>query len=242
MDEAQLKSDERARAAAITAAMSAQSQRQNQNRASIPGISESLPNPARKSLYYAGFFVLAVAAHVLGYLLYANYVAKNEPPATAPVDTVVLQPAPPPQPLPPSSTQPSPQVVQPVIVQTPPPKNNYVTTTRPSSPAPTPALRQDPAPQEPTVAQHTRAAEEYAYYYFRYKYKVGPNSVIATSVEIAQTDTAQVSGWALYRTTGEAYYNFYVAGGNFKRGSAKFEVQTEVKNGKVSVVDITVKP
>ena len=72
--------------------------------------------------------------------------------------------------------------------------------------------------------------------------KVGPDSIIATSVKIAQTDTTQVSGWALYRTTGEAYYNLYVAGGNFKRGCAKFEIQTEVKNGKISIVDVTVKP
>ena len=241
MDEAQLKSDERARAAAITASLSAQSQRQSQSSPSIPGISTA-SNPTRKGFYYAGFFALAVAANALGYLLYANYASANDapPPSTAPV---ALETAPQPQAPPPATLSPqTPPAAPPVLVQATPPKNNYVTPTRPSPPAPSPAPRQDAAPQAPTLEQHTRAAEEYAYYYFKYKYKVGPNSVIATSVEIPLTSTAQVTGWALYRTTGEAYYNFYVAGGNFKRGSAKFEVQTEVKDGKVSVVDITIKP
>ena len=66
--------------------------------------------------------------------------------------------------------------------------------------------------------------------------------MIATSVTITTEDTSDVPGWDRYRTTGEAFYSYYVSGGGFKKGSTKFEVLTDLKNGKIRVLELAVVP
>lgn len=87
---------------------------------------------------------------------------------------------------------------------------------------------------------HTKAAENFAYQHFRYKYKVGAANYAVTSLNAVVNDTEEVAGWNRYRSTGEAGLEYYDNSG-FRRTTRRFEVLTEEKNGEARALEITVK-
>lgn len=112
-----------------------------------------------------------------------------------------------------------------------------------SQPAPAhrPALAST-ASAAPAIAieDHAKAAKNFAYQHFRYKYKVGSANYAVTSLNPVITDTEEVVGWNRYRSTGEAGLEYYDNSG-FRRTTRRFEVLTEEKNGEARALEITVK-
>lgn len=182
-----------------------------------------------------------LAVHGTGVFLYVKFLGKDDavesgytyqPPAPAPQIVsppaqsrslpVVYRPAPRPAPQPAVSRPP-------VRSVTPPPPRSPATIQRQ-----TPAL---------AVSAHVASARDYAKDYFQYKYNPGSSDIHVTDVNIALEPSQQVVGWGeRRRTDGEAMIAYYMSPERtFRRTTRKFEILTDVENGQIKVLDLTLK-
>jgi hypothetical protein len=252
--------EERARADAIMEEITKQAKARRQHAAApaarIPGITSEPPTPTGHGLRYAALFAVIAALHVAGFIAYDQYTQKKEAEKIAQIKAeaeaatqegiirgqieaermrqLFSQIAPVPQ----AQPKPSPKIEYTATRQQP--------TTRPQiqqpqayRPPARPQQTQAPAKTDPTE-EHKATAEKHAYSHFRYKYKIGSKQYAVTSLQITSPETSEVTGWDRYRTLGEAGIEYYDNQG-LKRTTRRFEVLTEIKNGKVTPVDITVK-
>lgn len=184
-----------------------------------------------------------LALHGTAVFLYVKFTAQDEParadytyqpvipapqivrpPAQSRSLPVVYRPAPTPAPRPAVARPPARTV-------TPQPQRSPVT-----------VQRQTTAPV-PAVSAHVAAAHSHAENYFRFKYNPGSSDIHVTDVNIALDPTHQVVGWGeRHRTTGEAMIAYYMSPGRtFRRTNRKFEILTDVENGQIKVLDLTLK-
>ncbi len=109
-----------------------------------------------------------------------------------------------------------------------------------TAPAPRTAKAVADEPVRLSPQAHAEAAKDFAYYHFRYKYKVGSANYAITSQSLRITSTDEIASWSRYRSSGEVGLEYYDNSG-FRRTTRRFEVLTEEKNGDVRALEITVK-
>jgi len=121
----------------------------------------------------------------------------------------------------------------------PPPRRTVVAATA-AAPVARAASATAEEPTRLSLRAHAEAAKEFAYYHFRYKYKVGSVNYAITSQSLRITRTEEIASWSRYRSSGEVGLEYYDNSG-FRRTTRRFEVITEDKNGEATALEITVK-
>ena len=223
--------EERARAAAITDSIAAESAARRAQR--TPEVS---PEPTSKTFLYAAIFAFVAAAHIAGFIGYQHVQAKRtaererqhaqeladaaQERATAERLAASLRAA-----VAPLPTYPTYQYKQTQAPQRPTPAPTRPRT-EPTATKTTqrPAITHQPTPTAPDRKhEHTAAAIAYV--------------IQKRGGYVKTTETEQVPGWeGRYRTTGEAH--FYQQ--NRTPSPRRFEVLTQEDSGKITATDLKV--
>lgn len=94
-----------------------------------------------------------------------------------------------------------------------------------------------------TREEHKAKAIDRADTYFTYEHNKHMSGSVTIKTKITVTSVEAVPGWGgRYRTTGEAFMNYYNSyGRSVKTDSCKFEVLTQEKGTEIEISDLTPK-